>query len=268
IVNSFKVNLKPIDCQLICQSNQGPGAARNKGIISSKNTYIAFLDADDEWLPKKLEKSVDMLSEGGFSFVAHNGWVSRQGTDKLNDCEKRFREGLGSFSSLYRKGYIDTCTVVARRESLIRVGGFDESLLNAQDFDFWLAMSSLPGERFYVFKDILARSYFTPGSIMSKTDRRLKCCLIIAERYIPNLKKESNMGLFSLLYRSIAVHREAIDTYFIQKNYGKIASLAIKLTVSVLRLSVQYYFGTSSPRPSHWVTQTMNKSHANKGFSL
>ena len=48
--------------RLIFQSNRGVSAARNTGILHSKGDWIAFLDSDDQWLPKKLEYQINILS--------------------------------------------------------------------------------------------------------------------------------------------------------------------------------------------------------------
>ena len=49
--------------QVIHQDNQGPGSARNRGLLAASSPYIAFLDADDEWLPNFLEVSLNHLQQ-------------------------------------------------------------------------------------------------------------------------------------------------------------------------------------------------------------
>jgi glycosyltransferase involved in cell wall biosynthesis len=195
------------------EDNRGAGAARNRAVAESTQPILAFLDADDEWLPRKLERSVERLNEGGYVLVAHD-YVTGPGDDApRTHCERRFLEDGDPFVQLYCKGYIPSCSVVTRRDAVIAAGGFDEGLRNAQDFDLWLAMLRKPGARFLVFGEPLLRYHVTPGGIMSHTARRLKCGLTIAVRYFPDLRAHPGSVLASLWYRVAALHLEAIRAY-------------------------------------------------------
>ena len=52
-------------CVYVCQENRGPGAARNRGIELSHGALLAFLDADDEWLPHYLQTGVAAMEAAG-----------------------------------------------------------------------------------------------------------------------------------------------------------------------------------------------------------
>ncbi len=67
--------------RLISQANQGPGAARNRGAREASSDYLAFLDADDEWMPEFLRKSLRALEQApdcGFSMSAFFDGPERQ----------------------------------------------------------------------------------------------------------------------------------------------------------------------------------------------
>ncbi len=229
------------------EANQGAGAARNRAIMESTGTILAFLDADDEWLPEKLERSMSYLEGSDYSLVAHDYWTGENEHAVHHDCEKRFRENRDAFVNLYRKGYIPSCSVVARREAVLAAGGFDPELLNAQDFDLWLAMTRDPARRFLVFGEPLLRYHVTPGGIMSHTARRLDCCLVIARRYIPDLKQRPGGGPADLWFRVTAIYMEAVRAYAKRGDIVRVLLSAGKLPFSLLAMTLFYFF--ASPRP-------------------
>ena len=222
-----EVDLGEIELKVINQAHKGAGAARNRAVAEASPLVLAFLDADDEWLPEKLEHSMARMEGGNYVLVAHNGWIVEDGRQVLNDCARRFGEGPDPFVALYRKGYLDTCTVLARRHAVLGAGGFDETLANAQDFELWLAMLREPGAEFLVFDQALSRYHITPGGIMSHTARRLACCLEIAGRYAPDLKARPGSALGGLWFRVLAVHHEAVRAYWRERRPGAaLATLA------------------------------------------
>lgn len=232
-------------------TNQGAGAARNRAIIESSGAFLAFLDADDEWLPEKLERSMSYLEGSDYCFVAHDYWSGDNGRPVHHACERRFRENDDPFVGLYRTGYVPSCSVVARRDAVLAAGGFDSSLANAQDFDLWLAMTRNPDARFLVFGEPLLRYHVTPGGIMSYTARRLKCCLKIARRYIPDIKRRRHGGLADLWFRVAAVHVEAARAYLRNGNLPGLLWTVGKFPFSMLTMTIFFFVGNPEPRRRH-----------------
>jgi teichuronic acid biosynthesis glycosyltransferase TuaG len=236
----FGAHMEGVSLIVIKQENKGAGAARNRALQDLSQTIIAFLDADDEWLPEKLERSLYHMEDGGYTLVGHNGYIVEDGKESIIDGARRYHEGASPYVSLYRKGYLDTCTVVARRDALLAAGGFDESLQNAQDFDLWLRVLKDPQTKFLVFDEILSRYHVVPGSIMSHTERRLSCCLDIAGRFAPSLSHHSSSPLKSLWFRIIAVYYEAAQVYLARKELPRLAFLCLRLPLSLLARTLEY----------------------------
>lgn len=229
----MRAAMGPIRLVVITQKNQGAGAARNRAIAEATQPYLAFLDADDEWLPAKLERSMQVMQDGDYLLVAHDYLDTTPDGDRHIDCRQRFEEGPDPYITLYLKGYIPSISVVTKRDTVIAAGGFDESLRNAQDFDLWLKLLAEPGTRFTLFGEALARYHHVDGSIMTHTERRIACCREIAWRYLPALKSRGG-GMKDVWRRFAYIYMEAARAKPARKfNYGlrfSIESLRVAFT--------------------------------------
>lgn len=121
--------------------NLGMSATRNLGIRNANGNYIAFLDADDFWLPDKLETHVKILSsrpEVGMLFGSTLYWFSWTGHSEKSQRdflpELRVREDTLFSPPLSLLLFLDgkmevpcTCSILVRTESIKKVGGFEES---------------------------------------------------------------------------------------------------------------------------------------------
>jgi len=194
---------------VVTQENKGAGAARNRAIAAATQPYLAFLDADDEWLGEKLERSMQVMQDGDYLLVAHDYLDATPDGDVHIDCRRRFEENPDPYVTLYLKGYIPSISVVTKRDAVVAAGGFDETLRNAQDFDLWLKLLADPGTRFTLFGEALARYHHVDGSIMSHTDRRIACCREIAVRYMPALRTRGASTFSNLWHRLAIIYGEA-----------------------------------------------------------
>ncbi len=116
---------------------------RNRGFSHATGEFITFLDADDLWTPDKLEAQYTALVENPEAGVAYS-W-----TDCIDETGN-FLRGCGHptlagdvFPHLLVTNFI-ICgsNVMIRRKALMEVGGFDESLTNAEDMDMWLRLAA------------------------------------------------------------------------------------------------------------------------------
>jgi teichuronic acid biosynthesis glycosyltransferase TuaG len=132
-----------------------PAAARNLGIETAKGEWIAFLDSDDVWLPDKLRIQGESIATGRYEVVASDAERSSGGpylglSEQLHPDQAEF----------LRHNPIITSTAVARRSSLLSMGGFSRSVLGmtikgVEDYAIWLTLA-YHGARFLVLGERLA----------------------------------------------------------------------------------------------------------------
>ncbi len=133
---------------VVKQANGGLSNARNTGIQTARGDYVAFLDADDWWLPGKLEAQVRLMQdhpEIGFCSVATN--VEDPDGNFLNlwPCP----QWQGSFlEALFHENAAVAGSgsgVMARRELFEKAGLFDEGLKSLEDIDMWMRLAAVAG---------------------------------------------------------------------------------------------------------------------------
>ncbi|MFN2454916.1 MAG: glycosyltransferase family 2 protein [Pyrinomonadaceae bacterium] len=164
--------------RLITQSNAGPGAARNRGIAEAQGEFIAFLDADDEWLPGYLEENVRLLDEYGrevatvtSGYIEHPSGVSREPMWRargLTDGIYRLHADTATELAVYMLAYMSPCSTVVRAEAIRRWGGFysRDRCVYAEDAFLWLkvllnetvAFNLAPLVRFHVEASALSKN--------------------------------------------------------------------------------------------------------------
>jgi glycosyltransferase involved in cell wall biosynthesis len=121
--------------------NCGAAVARNIGIGLSTGDLIAFLDSDDDWLPNKLQRQVDLFRSSQSDVgLLHTGAWQLVDNRPARAVVPRYRGQI--YDLLRRRNRINTSTVMVRRDVLQRVGGFDERLRASEDWDLWLRIAA------------------------------------------------------------------------------------------------------------------------------
>lgn len=140
--------------RVVRQSNQGIAAARNAGIAAAANEWIAFLDADDLWLPGKLAAQWRVLQDdrgARMSYTAWDVWASSEpypASEYLAALAERATSPAmwaGPSGWIYPDLLLDsavwTSTVLLHRSLLDDIGSFDPTLTIGEDYDLWIRAS-------------------------------------------------------------------------------------------------------------------------------
>ena len=126
----------------IYQSNNGVSSARNKGIRSSRGSWIALLDSDDEWMPEKLEDQVIFINENPGSLFCHTNEIWIRNGVRVNQMKKHKKYGGDIFKYCLDMCRISPSSSLIKKEVFEDVGLFDESLTVCEDYDLWLRITA------------------------------------------------------------------------------------------------------------------------------
>lgn len=167
------------------QKNQGQAAAKNTGIHNSKGGYLAFLDADDIWLPEKLEKQVsyyeELKKEGrdvgliytGIQYIAESG-------DETNKV--LYRTSGNNYAKLKFLDFIGTPSSVIIEKSVLRETGiFDEKMAHRDDYDLWLRIAKK--YEIYSLDEFLTKHRNTPNSFSKNVDSVIKSSMYLFKKH-------------------------------------------------------------------------------------
>ncbi len=124
------------------QENGGPASARNRGVRESRAPWLAFLDADDLWLPQKLERQWAALQrDPGTLLVCSEACLL--GGPREGELRRSGQRPALDLSSLLSANPIATSSVLLSREAFEEAGGYheDRAFIAVEDYDLWLRIA-------------------------------------------------------------------------------------------------------------------------------
>jgi len=138
------------------QENAGQGPARNRGIRASRGEYITFLDADDYYLPRKIERQVSFLAnEKRYQIVYCNALHYYAEKPKLFFKKKgRYYSG-NILPELLQTSFINPNTAMMARSVLDRCGLFNETRYFPEEWELWLRIALSGYEFGYLDEDLV-----------------------------------------------------------------------------------------------------------------
>ena len=161
---------------LIEQKNAGTSVARNTGINAATGDWFAFLDADDEWLPEKLHRQSEHLSQNpGLKWTYSNYYQKQSDHEPLQPAQvsgkiNELLSGRDYFDD-YLQSFVNhafawTCTILVHRSVFDVVGMFKPGMKIAQDGDLWFRIGYVYPQVGYLTQPLSIYHTDTPGSSM------------------------------------------------------------------------------------------------------
>ncbi len=213
----------------VYQDNRGLAGARNRGIRESHGQTIAFLDADDLWLPAKLEKQMQTLGTNPDVDVVYCAFrpIDTAGNVLFLNYDLRIIRPSLYEELMYRNVIAGSgSSVLVRAKCFAEVGLFDENLLACEDLDMWRRLAL--AHKFSFLDDVLVYIRLHRSNMQQNTERMA----LGWERYISKMKadtpREFKYHLPEIAHRK---YWEFALAYCKQRNFIKSMSFTYKIVL-------------------------------------
>ncbi len=217
-------------------SRGGPSRCRNFGVHHARGEYIAFLDADDIWSPEKLQLQVEAMSRKPGSGVVYS-WTDYIDANGKFVCKGAHADYEGHvLAHLLLYDFIESgCSNVLIRKSILdELGGFDENLHLAEDWDLWLRIAKK-----YSFSVVPKTHVFYRLSMLARSSAEIselkKACLQVIDRHYQSAPPEiSKMKSKSVRNLELYLVFRRIDNYLENRIFLSGVKMAWRALISNL----------------------------------
>lgn len=150
--------------------NGGLAAARNTGVQNSRCDWVAFLDDDDEWLPHRIESQVAVLTKNPSAILCYGGLLNRRPEGKETYLPAVPPHRL--LRTFRLKNPFTPISVLVRRDTFQKVGGFNEALRCVEDWEFHARI--LQGNTLVSVDAPIVRVYESGGTMSTNVEDMLR----------------------------------------------------------------------------------------------
>lgn len=216
--------------------NLRPAGGRNFGVHNSNGEYIAFLDADDEWLPKKIETQlIAFQTRPKLGVVITDGYIIYSPSEKKESYSRIYQSyiqrmvpvqidkerGVCEFTGpvrniLYEKCIINLSSVLLKKDLFIRSGGFNQDLFGPEDMDLWVKLAKITN---FAYVDIpLVNRYVASDNVSNVSEKWLTSLL---EYHKLCLLSEDYKDLKPLIKKNLEKYHRYLVIYYGANNQTK-----------------------------------------------
>ena len=255
----------------IRQENAGASCARNTGINAAAGNWIAFLDADDEWLPKKLELQTNALGQNPDAV-----WCTGNFYRCLCDQKRRALDintakitplvktdgSMDFFKAFLRDAYGCTDTVIVKKDVLLEAGRFYPSQTLFDDMDLWLRIAYLYPEIIFVNEPLAV--YHMSTKSLSQHNYPVSLYADFIQRHLKLSTESQHLDVFqpcaghllSRWLRAMLFDGRADDIRSLIKQFDSLLSVPYKTLMKTLTVCPRVT--ASACRALSKVIQTLN----------
>jgi len=190
------------------ERNQGLPAARNLGAERASGDYIAFLDADDLWLPAKLEKQLKYHQSHPEYFISHTDFEAFTSRGTIRRPWRKILVPTGRKKGrmlpvLYYQNVIGVLTALVKKRVFEEVKGFDARLWTGEDQDLWIRIAER-GYEFGYIDEVLARYRVSATGLSRATGKYKRALKRVIEKHVdlnPKVSAAVRKKAWGIYYR-------------------------------------------------------------------
>ena len=176
------------------KKNMGGAFSRNIGVQNSRNDIIAFLDSDDFWKKDKIKKQINLI-------------VPKNNFHLVYCAQDKIELHRGNVLEQLIEGWImpNPSSILITKESFLKIGGFDKTLVSCQDHDFWFRYSAMGFLVDYVNEELTIFTKDSKNRISNNYELRIKG----AKKFLAKQRK------VIIKYRNLRYYKYFCDNYLI-----------------------------------------------------